>query len=77
VSSLVPGAHTLIPVGFALYVVGMPLVCMPNIARDNTKGHPLASQEDSTALGLRLVVDILARTAITMTVYFWLALERQ
>lgn len=73
--SLVPGAHTLIPIGFVFYVMVMPLVCMPNLARDNSKAMSWVDNEDSTALGLRLVVDLVARASITMAVYFWLALE--
>lgn len=30
------------------------------------------NNSDTTALGLRLVVDFVARTILTMAVYFWL-----
>lgn len=33
VVDLVPAASTLVPAAFAAYLLGMPLVCMPGLAR--------------------------------------------
>ena len=73
VVDLVPGATTLVPVAFAVYLFGMPLVCMPGLARSNVRKEDWRNgSSDVAALGLRLVVDLVARTILTITVYFWL-----
>jgi hypothetical protein len=70
---MVPGGSTIIPVVFALYVIGMPLVSVPGLAHSRTV-KDYGDQADTVALSLRLVVDIVARGLLSLTMYFWLLL---
>lgn len=75
--TLVSGASTTIPMAFALYVVVLPMACIPGLDRSishpTEDNDPKTEERDANALGIRLVLEMSTRLLVTMTVYFWLA----
>ena len=72
-TDLMPGSHSLVPAALAVYVIAVPIVCMPQHGSTrHMSSFGDGGSKDKTALSMLLVVDLVARVLVTLTVYFWL-----
>lgn len=68
----IQGGPLFITVAFIIYIGGMPLVCIPGLAKANAQRLKWSNNSDSVALAMRLVVDLVVRFLITISALFWL-----
>jgi hypothetical protein len=70
-TDLVMGWNTVIATGVAVYILGVPLACIPGMAERNSEADGWKANKHETALALRLSVELVARMLITLGVLFW------